>query len=45
MAELRRFLDEFWTGSLDRLQRLAESDQRESDQRESEQERKGTTHG
>ncbi len=40
MAEMRRFLDEFWTGSLDRLQRLAESDQRES-----EQERKGTTHG
>ncbi len=44
MAELRRFLDEFWTDSLDRLQRLAESDQRDLDrQREADQQRKGTT--
>jgi DNA-binding transcriptional ArsR family regulator len=35
MERLRQFLDEFWTGSLQRLQQLAESAERE----------KGTTHG
>jgi DNA-binding transcriptional ArsR family regulator len=35
MDRLRQFLDEFWTGSLHRLQQLAETAERE----------KGTTHG
>jgi DNA-binding transcriptional ArsR family regulator len=35
MDRLRHFLDEFWTGSLQRLQQLAETAERE----------KGTTHG
>lgn len=35
MDRLRRYLDEYWTGSLDRLQQLAESAERE----------KGTTDG
>jgi DNA-binding transcriptional ArsR family regulator len=35
MDRLRRFLDEYWTGSLQRLQDLAESAERE----------KGTSHG
>jgi DNA-binding transcriptional ArsR family regulator len=35
MGRLRRFLDEYWTGSLQRLQDLAESAERA----------KGTTHG
>ncbi len=35
MDRLRRFLDEYWTGSLDRLQHLAESAERQ----------KGTTDG
>jgi DNA-binding transcriptional ArsR family regulator len=35
MDRLRQFLDEFWTDSLQRLQQLAETAQRE----------KGTTHG
>jgi DNA-binding transcriptional ArsR family regulator len=38
MDRLRRFLDEYWTGSLRRLQDLAESAQ--EDKRE-----KGTSHG
>jgi DNA-binding transcriptional ArsR family regulator len=35
MDQIRRFLDEYWTGSLSRLQNLAESAQRE----------RGTDHG
>jgi hypothetical protein len=35
MDRLRQFLDEYWTGSLQRLQHLAESAERE----------KGITHG
>ena len=35
MDRLRRFLDEYWTGSLQRLQELAEAAERE----------KGTSHG
>jgi DNA-binding transcriptional ArsR family regulator len=38
MDRLRRFLDEYWTGSLQRLQDLAEAAERQ--QRE-----KGTSHG
>lgn len=38
MDRLRRFLDEYWTGSLERLRDLAESAEREKRQ-------KGTSHG